>query len=85
MAAERDLARCPLNRGTMSSRESLSGQRRASSSRRSDDSKDEEHYTGELMGKWLTDLPPTMPFHRGQVCGADESSAASSASCKPMH
>jgi hypothetical protein len=53
----------------MAGREAMSGgsQRRATSSRRSDDSKDEEHYTGELMGKWLTDLPPTMPFHRGQV------------------
>jgi hypothetical protein len=50
-------------------------QRRVSSSRRSDDSRDEEQYTGELMGKWLSDLPPTMPFHRGQVRGAGQSKA----------
>jgi hypothetical protein len=35
--------------------------------RRSEDSRDEEHRTGELMGEWLSGLPPTMPFHRGQV------------------
>jgi hypothetical protein len=28
---------------------------------------DEENHTGELMGEWLSGLPPTMPFHRGQV------------------
>ena len=50
-------------------------QRRVSSSRRSDDSRDEEQYTGELMGKWLMDLPPTMPFHRGQVRDACQSKA----------
>ncbi len=43
--------------------------RRRTGSRRSagEDSRDEEHRTGELMGEWLSGLPPTMPFHRGQV------------------
>ena len=43
--------------------------RRRAGSRRSagEDSRDEEHRTGELMGEWLSGLPPTMPFHRGQV------------------
>ncbi|MGB1607865.1 MAG: hypothetical protein ACPIOQ_84840, partial [Promethearchaeia archaeon] len=52
--------------GSPPSRGSPSYQRRASS-RRSQDSRDEEQYTGELMGEWLNGLPPTMPFHRGQV------------------
>jgi len=30
-------------------------------------SEDDEQIAGELMGEWLTGLPPTMPFHRGQV------------------
>jgi len=40
---------------------------RRANSRRSEESKDEEQHTGELMGEWLSGLPPTMPFHRGQV------------------
>jgi len=40
---------------------------RRANSRRSEESKDEEQHTGELMGEWLNGLPPTMPFHRGQV------------------
>lgn len=47
--------------------ESNSPTNRRVSSRRSEESKDEEQYTGDLMGEWLNGLPPTMPFHRGQV------------------